>query len=122
MGTSDISTTTGTDNAPATAIPPIYSPRKAIFWSVILNTAFGAYLHSANWKALNEPERASRSRDWFYGSLGLLFLMIAAAIGNVRGLGLAHLVWVVFWYAQDGSKQLEYVKKRFGKDYAQKLS
>jgi hypothetical protein len=121
MGTIDIPTTTGTDNAPATGIPPIYSPGKAIFWSVILNAAFGAYLHSANWKALNEPERARRSRNWFYGSLFLFFLVTCSRpLGNVPGsqvFSLAPLPSQAQWESNmttRGRAQCERDKKAIG--------
>ena len=112
------------NDAPASdATPALWNPTAAACWCLIFSPVFGAFLHTQNWKALGNPERAAASRKWvIWGSVFLVGLMLSslivpessglALIGRFGGLAL-----LISWYYAIGKSQQTYVEERFGKCY-----
>ncbi|HMX11219.1 MAG TPA: hypothetical protein PKE61_09965 [Burkholderiaceae bacterium] len=105
---------------------PIWNPNATSNWSIVFTPIFGSYLQELNWRALGEPERAARSRKWFYASIGegvLLFLLAAFATPeNLLG-ELARpiaLIYLVTWYFLSRRPQAQYVKAKYGEGYARR--
>lgn len=115
------SKTSPTDGA--TSSPSIWNPNVAANWCLIFTPAFGAYLHTLNWRALGEKEQAAKSMKWFYVAIALLVLyaVMAVAIPNPKAAeGLSRLVGFVFllsWYFSSARSQANYVKEKFGTAY-----
>jgi uncharacterized membrane protein len=79
-----------------------------------------------NWRALGEIDQAASAKTWFNFSVGMLMVYMLmgvfmndskAADSAARGLGFLYLL---IWYFAAGRAQGEYVKARFGTNYAKK--
>jgi hypothetical protein len=103
--------------------PELWNPRAAVWWSLLLSNAFGAYIHMRNWEAMGEPEAARTSRNWI---IAVIVVIIVTSFGGQMSryldpLGnLTGIVLLLAWYAHMGSKQLRAVKERYGDDYPRK--
>ncbi|WP_309723143.1 hypothetical protein [Armatimonas sp.] len=109
--------------------PELWNPRAAIGWSLLLSPAFGAYLHAANWQALNEPQRASENKSWFWVSIVFTILaLLTEFLPNPRILDalfrLVGLCLFIAWYRSQARHQVThfrdvlencYTKKRWGR-------
>lgn len=45
---------------------PLWNPRAATWWGLLLSPAFSAYIHMRNWQALGQEDKAAEARAWFY--------------------------------------------------------
>jgi uncharacterized membrane protein YfcA len=108
------------------ATPALWNPTAAACWCLILSPVFGAFLHTQNWKALGNPERAAASRKWVvWGSIFLVGVILSslivpesrslAALGRFGGFAL-----LISWYYAIGKSQQTYVEERFGKNYTRR--
>lgn len=102
---------------------PLYNPRAAIWWSVLLSPAFGATLHALNWKAMGEPLRFRFSIFWAAGSL-LLFAVYPALrsidVAEIPATNWSRIVtvaYILLWYVSAGRQQIAQVKDEYGSDY-----
>jgi uncharacterized membrane protein len=107
----------------AEAAPALWNPTAAGVWSLLFSPIFGACLHMQNWKALGQPEKATASKKWIFGS-SLFFITVACsslfmpeskALDNAGTLG--GLALLIAWYYAIGKSQQTYVAARFGKQY-----
>lgn len=90
-------------------IPPLYNPKAAMWWSVLLFTPFGAWLHYKNWSALGEEELAKQNFWFAIGSLGLIYLaiLIEMLTGYQLPRASISIVPLIAWYQTLGKKQVE---------------
>ena len=101
----------------------LWNPNAAANWSLLFTPAFGAYLQMLNWRALNEPERAAKSRGWLLLSIAALGLYILLASSNpeseaIDGLiRLVGMILLISWYFASARKQTQYVKAQLGNAY-----
>lgn len=114
------------DAAGTDAAPPLWNPTAAACWCLIFSPVFGAFLHTQNWKALGEPERAATSSKWvLWGGVFLIGVILSSLvvpgsktfylIGRFGGL-----VLLIAWYYAIGKSQQTYVEDRFGQRYARR--
>jgi hypothetical protein len=103
--------------------PPLWNPSAAASWSLLLSPIFGSYLHTRNWEALGEPDKAAASRKWMVGSIVFFVVIVLAAFAipdskAADGLGrLGGFALLIAWYYAIGKSQQTYVAARFGKEY-----
>jgi len=103
----------------------LWNPNAAAIWGLLLSSAFGAYLHAANWRALGKPERAATNMWWLAGTVAFaifnlitLFLPESKVLDSAfryGGIGL-----LVGWYSTEGRSQIRYVKDVLGNSYDKK--
>lgn len=114
------------NEVPSNQAPAIWNPRVAANWSLLFSPVFGAILHTMNWRALGEPERAKVSRMWAIGCVVFLLLSIFSpfVFGDSAGADLmeraAGLGLLIVWYTTNGRSQMRYVEERYGNSYPHK--
>lgn len=103
--------------------PALWNPSAAAIWSLVFSPIFGAFLHMRNWEALDQPDKAARSKSWVIGN-AVFFVLIALApvvipdsrgleaLGRIGGFGL-----LFAWHYKIGKSQQVFVVGRFGKNY-----
>jgi hypothetical protein len=110
----------------ADAAPPLWNPNAAANWSLLFSPVFGAWLHTRNWKALGETDRAETSRKWLVAAIVIVVVQLAAGLllrNNPGARALTNLgafAWLFTWYFANARGQARHVKKRFGDDYPRK--
>jgi hypothetical protein len=114
-----------TETPPAPPAPQtngaLWNPALAIWWSLFLTPAFGAFLHARNWKALGVPAKAKTSMVWFVvfmvGAFLCNFFNLYANEDSV--LVVLSFVWLLFfvWLFVFALPQVRYVKKNLGENY-----
>lgn len=104
----------------------LWNPNATANWSLLFTPAFGSYLQMLNWKSLGESEKAATSKMWFFSSLSMIIVYLCMGIfikdealseGLTKGLGLFYLI---AWYLASGISQSQYVKAKFGSNYARR--
>ena len=114
------------DRARTDAAPALWNPTAAACWCLIFSPVFGAFVHTQNWRALGEPERAATSRKWvLWGGVVLIGVTLSSlVVPESRTFHLAGrfggLVLLISWYYAIGKSQQTYVEDRFGKRYARR--
>lgn len=64
--------------------PPLWNPRTATWWGVLLSPAFSAYIHMRNWEALGQDDKVAETRTWFYLMLGYVILcFVLSAVSHI---------------------------------------
>jgi hypothetical protein len=110
----------------ADAAPALWNPNAAANWSLLFSPVFGAWLHTRNWQALGETERAKTSRKWLVAGIVIVAAQLAAGVLLRNNPGLQWLmnigafVWLFTWYFASARGQARHVKERFGDDYPRK--
>ena len=100
--------------------PPLWNPNAAATWSLFLSSAFGAYLHMRNWRALGEHRLANQARLWMAGSVAVYTLTIFFAsltLADNTAPRLIGIALLITWYLIAARAQVRYVKERFGDTY-----
>jgi hypothetical protein len=103
--------------------PALWNPNAAASWSLLFSPIFGAYLHTRNWEALGQPEKAARSKNWMIASIVCVALLAVVplflpdskgvdALGRAGGFAL-----LITWYYAMGKSQQAFVLGKFGKAY-----
>ena len=108
---------------PGEQAPPLWNPNAAASWSLLLSSAFGAYLHMRNWRALGEHRLADQARIWMAVSIGVLVLTIFFGTLTGAGYGIGRLISfsiLIAWYFVGAKAQVREVKERFGDAYPRK--
>jgi hypothetical protein len=95
----------------------LWNPLAAALWSIILTPIFGTYIHLLNWKALNEPQKESSAKIWFYVSFFVIIISLFFMGGNA---GLGSLIYLIVWYLVAGLLQKNYLSEKFGSNYIRK--
>lgn len=86
----------------------LWNPLAAGCWSLLFSAAFGAYLHSENWKALGEPSKASKALLWGAACIGVYAVAIMVPVV----LPLNFFILVGWWFTS-GLEQKRLVEQRF---------
>ncbi len=105
--------------------PPLWNPTAAVNWSLVFSVGFGAWLHAKNWKALNEPQKASKSMIWAYVgfaaflafTVGQLLQPPVPTLLSMSPLGV-YLGVLFSWYFISARSQVLYIQTQFGNKYA----
>ena len=105
--------------------PPLWNPTAAVNWSLVFSVGFGAWLHAKNWKALNEPQKASKSMIWAYvGFAAFLAFTVSQLLQppvptllSMSPLGV-YLGVLFSWYFISARSQVLYIQTQFGNKYA----
>ncbi len=97
----------------------LWNPLAAAFWSIIFTPAFGTYIHSLNWKTLNEPQKESSTKIWFYVSFFVMIIALFLMGIDYANLGL--LIYLIIWYLVSGQLQKNYLSEKFGSNYIRKI-
>ena len=111
------------ENAGERISPPLWNPNAAANWSLLFSPAFGAFLHMKNWKALDQPSKATSAKVWFALCLVVLvglWLMVVMLPDTKQLAGSARIVGfllLIVWYFGSARAQASYVKMHFGNDY-----
>ena len=105
--------------------PPLWNPNAAVRWSLLFSPVFGALLHSRNWEALGEPEKAETAWRWAMATIAYFVITIASgfvlspaqemAFDRVARFG--GIALLLGWYATSGRKQAHLIQARYGKNY-----
>ncbi|MEW6023637.1 MAG: hypothetical protein AB1807_16025 [Pseudomonadota bacterium] len=109
--------------APDTAL---WRPSMVAAWSLVFTPAFGSWLLMHNWRALGQPQAASRARLWFGASLAVLALQLLAGAVNRRLNGDSPLMawlalaWLLLWLLGAAWPQWIAVRRRYGRRYARR--
>jgi len=94
---------------------PLWNPRAATYWGLLLSPAFSAYIHMRNWEALGQDDKVRETRAWFYLMLGYVVSCgILSAVSEAGGMALTApssiaLVLMVAWHRWGGRQQERYV-------------
>ena len=106
--------------------PPLWNPRTATLWGLLLSPAFSAYIHMRNWQALGQQDKAAEARAWFCLVLGCIvvacFLPVA---GQMLGRDLSPPSATAFcllaaWHLWGGRAQERYVAAVIGAAYVRR--
>jgi len=106
--------------------PPLWNPRTATLWGLLLSPAFSAYIHMRNWRALGQEDKAAEARAWFYMVMGCIvvscFLPVA---GEMLGRDLSPpsataLGLLAAWHLWGGRAQERYVAAVIGDTYVRR--
>ena len=104
--------------------PALWNPNAAASWCLLFTPIFGTWLHTKNWEALGQPDRARNSRNWFIASIVVLLgTMFASVVIPRGGEGIGRVVgfgFLIAWYYAAGKPQVGYIKARYGDDYPRK--
>lgn len=99
----------------------LWNPNAAACWSLLLSPAFGAYLHSQNWRALGDKQRARSNLVWVFLMIILLvvvtFVPFLSSGPLPAGIGVGLLAG---WYFSQGKYQVDYVKRTFPNGYTKR--
>ena len=83
----------------------LWSPNTSANWSLLFSVIFGAWIHSKNWEALNEIDKAKKSKIWFFAGI---FIFIISIIME-KGAGL-NIIFLFLWYFISAREQVRYIK------------
>lgn len=98
-------------------LPPLWNPKAAMWWSLLLNAVFGMVLHAKNWEALDEKELAKQNWIWVAGAALITFIVVLTpSITNSMALGI-QIGLIIGWYQILGKKQVQFFEETFGDDY-----
>lgn len=89
-------------------IPPLYNPKAAMWWSLLLFTPFGAWLHAKNWQALGEEELAKQNYWFVWLCFGLIIgvTILEMLTGySVPTLSIS-IIPLIAWYRTLGKQQV----------------
>jgi hypothetical protein len=104
--------------------PALWNPNAAASWCLLFTPVFGAWLHTKNWEALGQPERARRSHNWFVAAIvvlvGAMVLSIVVPRGGEAVSRIVSFGFLIAWYYASGKPQVGYIKARYGDDYPRK--
>ena len=112
--------------------PALWNPTAAAAWSILFTPAFGALLHSINWRALGRRDRAATNVLWIAATVVFLTVGIIGIVGVGVGVGitgpkvigsivrLAYVGLFLGWYFTQGKPQATYVHERYGDSYTRK--
>ena len=120
----DTSPALAPDTAPA--IAALWRPSAVAAWSLVFTPAFGSWLLMHNWRALGEPQAASRARLWLGASLAMLALQLLAGAINRRLNGDASpmawlaIAWLLLWLLGAAWPQWIAVRRQYGRRYARR--
>ncbi len=105
--------------------PPLWNPNAAVNWSLAFSVGFGAWLHAKNWKALNEPQKASKSMIWAYVGVAALLawvvsLLLQPPMPTLLSMSpsVVYLGVLLSWYFIAARHQVRYIQTQFGDKYA----
>jgi hypothetical protein len=103
----------------------LWNPNAAACWSLLFTPAFGAWLHTANWRALGRADRARASAIW--AGVNFVFLAVNAAslvLPDNRSVELVFqcsgISLLLAWYFVIGREQVRYVSDTVGEDYVRR--
>ncbi len=107
--------TSGTPDANTPKEVALWNPNAAANWSVVFTPAFGAYLHSQNWRAMGENAKAEKSMLWVYATLAV----VALSMFKEGAYGIAWAI-LIAWYFLSARGQVAWVKEKFNDSYVKK--
>lgn len=113
-------------NAASRSRLPLWNPRAATWWGVLLSPAFSAYIHMHNWSALGQEDKAAEARTWFRLMLGcIVFACLLGSIGDMIGRDLTlpastGLALLLIWHIGCGRGQERYVAALTAGAYARR--
>lgn len=93
----------------------LWNPNAAVNWSIVFSPAFGAYLHSLNWRAMGEDAKAEKSMLWVYATLAVIVLSMFKE--GAYGIAWALLI---AWYFLSARGQVTWVKEKLSGEYVKK--
>jgi DNA-directed RNA polymerase subunit RPC12/RpoP len=102
------------------AIPALWNPQAAAYWSLVFSPIFGSYLHARNAVILGRQEEAKRNRAWFCGSIVFLASIAALSFFTSAAPSFLGLVFFCGWYYDVATKQIKYVKNDLANNYQKK--
>lgn len=85
----------------------LWDPKIAALLCFICTPIFSAYIHTKNWEALGETQKAVQSKKWIF----INFLSLVYPFG---------ILLLPIWYVYMGKQQLEYIEEKFGDQYIKK--
>ena len=96
-------------------LAPLWNPKVAMIWSILLNVVFGAILHAKNWEVLGEKKLAQQN---YYFALFACIAMSLLALTDVAvgSLGV-NIGLTIAWYHIMGKKQVLFFAENFNDDY-----
>jgi len=103
--------------------PPLWNPRAATLWGLLLSPAFSAYIHMRNWQALGQEDQATEARTWFHMIMGCIVVSALLPIaGEMLGRDLTPPSATAFcllaaWHLWGGRAQERYVTAVIGDAY-----
>lgn len=104
------------DNAGTGTEPmPLWNPRAATWWGVLLSPAFSAYIHMRNWEALGQDDKVAETRTWFYMMLGYVILcLVLSAVSHIAQQDVTPPTSIAFalmlvWHIWGGRAQERYI-------------
>lgn len=110
--------------ADGTAHPPLWNPRVATVWGLLLSPAFSAYIHMRNWQALGQEDKAMEARTWFRMVIGIIVVAcLLSTVGDMLGRDLdlpssTGLGLLLAWHIWGGRGQERYIAAVTGGAYA----
>ena len=112
--------------APDSGPLPLWNPRAATWWGLLLSPAFSAYIHMRNWQALGQEDKAAEARAWFYIIMGYIVVScFLAGASDMLGRDLsppssAALGILAAWHILCGRGQERYIAALKGGGYARR--
>lgn len=114
------------DAAAASGPQPLWNPRAATWWGLLLSPAFSAYIHMRNWQALGQEDKAGEARTWFY--MFMIYLVVScflAGASEILGRDLtppssAALGMLAAWHIFCGRGQERYIAALTGGAYSRR--
>ncbi len=105
---------------------PLWNPRAATWWGLLLSPAFSAYIHMRNWQALGQEDKAAEARAWF--CIIMAYIVVScflAGASDMLGRDLsppssAALGIVAAWHILCGRGQERYIAALKGGGYARR--
>jgi len=111
---------------PSTERPPLWNPRAATWWGVLLSPAFSAYIHMRNWEALGQDDKVAETRTWFYMMLGCVILcFVLSAVSHIAQQDVTPPASIPFalmlvWHIWGGRAQERYIAALMGVAYTRR--
>lgn len=107
------STQNPTIESPPALFISIWNPTTVSSLSIILTPVFGAYLHSKNWKVLNNTEESKQSMMWFYSSIVIMLLIVIFSTStNATLLKWVYIGNLLSWYFVSAKNQQAFIRDK----------
>lgn len=100
----------------AVATATLWNPTAAALWSLLFSPIFGSVLIGLNWKALGQPQRASRAWVWLVATAVLAVVLSVLPFRT----GVFNIVVLVAWFRDLAQPQITWVKDHHGKTYTRR--
>lgn len=103
-------------NGAAATTTSVWNPTAVALWSLLFSPIFGSVLVGLNWKALGQPQRASRAWAWLVATA---ILAVVLSVLPFR-TGVLNIVILVAWFRDLAQPQITWVKEHHGSAYARR--